>query len=136
MKPKPGYTIIAPASGKEAKAARLISQSVGDRRRWAELGRVTAMPKATAGAGPSRLMASTSTTSVAGYVRSGGSYLVYANASDAGSGISTVKADVSGLTSGQTALALSACTTSSSTSDLRLDSCVAFSWSWRGPVWP
>ena len=57
----------------------------------------------------------TSATSSAGYVRSGGTYIVYANASDGGapaSGISTVKADVSGITAGQTALSLSACSSS------------------------
>ncbi|HSD03085.1 MAG TPA: Ig-like domain-containing protein, partial [Gaiellales bacterium] len=57
----------------------------------------------------------TSATSSAGYVKSGGTYIVYANASDGGapaSGIATVKADVSGITAGQTALTLSACTSS------------------------
>jgi hypothetical protein len=48
------------------------------------------------------------TTNAAGWVRKSGAYAVYANASDA-SGISSVKANVSTLTSGQTALALSAC---------------------------
>ncbi len=50
-----------------------------------------------------------------GYVKPGNSYVVYANAADAGSpasGIGTVTADVTALTAGQTALALSACTTS------------------------
>jgi hypothetical protein len=50
------------------------------------------------------------TTNAAGWVRKSGAYMVYANASDP-SGISSVKANVSTLTSGQTALALSACTT-------------------------
>ena len=57
----------------------------------------------------------TSATSSPGYVKAGGTYLVYANAADAGapaSGIATVKADVSGITAGQTALTLSACTSS------------------------
>jgi hypothetical protein len=54
----------------------------------------------------------TSATSSPGFVKSAGTYLVYANASDSGSGMSSVKADVSGLTAGQTALALSACTSS------------------------
>ena len=53
-----------------------------------------------------------STTSAAGFVKSAGSYVVYANATDAGSGISSVVTDVSGLTSGQTALAMTACTSS------------------------
>ena len=50
------------------------------------------------------------TTSAAGWLRKSGAYIVYANATDP-SGISTVKANVSTITSGQTALALSACTT-------------------------
>jgi hypothetical protein len=50
------------------------------------------------------------TTNAAGWVRKSGAYAVYANASDA-SGISSVKANVSTLTSGQTALALTACST-------------------------
>ena len=57
----------------------------------------------------------TSATSTPGFVKSGGSYIVYANATDGGapaSGISTVKADVSALTAGQTALTLSACASS------------------------
>ena len=57
----------------------------------------------------------TSGSTTPGFVKSGGSYIVYANAPDGGapaSGISTVKADVSALTAGQTALALSACTSS------------------------
>ena len=53
-----------------------------------------------------------STTSAAGFVKSAGSYVAYANATDAGSGISSVVTDVSGLTSGQTALAMTACTSS------------------------
>jgi hypothetical protein len=51
------------------------------------------------------------TPSDAGYVKPGNNYVVYANASDAG-GVVTVTTDVSALTAGQTALALSACTTS------------------------
>jgi hypothetical protein len=51
------------------------------------------------------------TTNAAGWLRKSGAYIVYANASDA-SGISSVKANVNTFTSGQTALALSACTTS------------------------
>jgi len=54
-------------------------------------------------------------SSTPGFIKSGGSYIVYANAADGGapaSGISTVKADVSGATAGQTALSLSACTSS------------------------
>lgn len=50
------------------------------------------------------------TTNVAGWLRKSGAYIVYANASDP-SGVSSVKANVTTLTSGQTALALSACTT-------------------------
>jgi len=51
-----------------------------------------------------------SSPSDAGFVRPGGNYIVYANASDAG-GFGTVTADVSAITAGQTALALSACST-------------------------
>jgi hypothetical protein len=51
------------------------------------------------------------TTNAAGWLRKSGAYIVYANASDA-TGISSVKANVNTFTSGQTALALSACTTS------------------------
>src|SRR5207248_2415045 len=50
------------------------------------------------------------TTNAAGWLRKSGAYIVYANASDA-TGISSVKANVNTFTSGQTALALSACTT-------------------------
>jgi hypothetical protein len=50
------------------------------------------------------------TTNASGRVRKSGAYIVYANATDP-SGISTVKANVSTLTSGQTTLALSACAT-------------------------
>ncbi len=45
-----------------------------------------------------------------GYIKQGGTYYVYANVSDTGnpaSGVSTVTADVSSITSGQTAVALS-----------------------------
>jgi ABC-type Fe3+ transport system substrate-binding protein len=42
-------------------------------------------------------------------VKQGGTYFVYANATDAGSGIGTVTANVGGITTGQTAVALSAC---------------------------
>jgi large repetitive protein len=48
------------------------------------------------------------TTSTPGLIKKSGAYIVYANASDA-VGVSTVKANVSAITSGQTALALSAC---------------------------
>jgi hypothetical protein len=48
---------------------------------------------------------------IAGTIRKGGTYYVYANAADTGnpaSGVSTIKADVSSITSGQTAATLSA----------------------------
>lgn len=48
---------------------------------------------------------------VAGYIRAGGAYYVYANVTESGnpaSGIASVKADVSSVTPGQTAAALSA----------------------------
>lgn len=51
------------------------------------------------------------TTNAAGWLRKSGAYVVYANASDP-TGISSVKANVNTFTSGVTALALSACTTS------------------------
>lgn len=51
------------------------------------------------------------TPSDAGYLKPGNNYVVYANAADT-AGLSTVTADVSALTSGQTAVAMSACTTS------------------------
>jgi large repetitive protein len=51
------------------------------------------------------------TTSTVGWIKKSGAYIVYANASDP-TGISSVKANVSTITSGQTALALSACSTS------------------------
>jgi hypothetical protein len=50
------------------------------------------------------------TPSVVGYAKPGGAYVVYANTTDGN--ISTVTANVSSLTAGQTALALSACTSS------------------------
>lgn len=48
---------------------------------------------------------------IAGYVKAGGTYYVYANVTDAGSpatGIASVKADVSSVTTGQTATTLTA----------------------------
>jgi hypothetical protein len=51
------------------------------------------------------------TTSAAGWLRKSGAYAVYADVVDAGGGVATVTADVSAVTGGQTALALSACTT-------------------------
>ena len=56
-----------------------------------------------------------SATSGVGYVRQGGTYVVYASASDGGapaSGIATVTADVSTLNAGVTALSLPKCTSS------------------------
>jgi hypothetical protein len=50
------------------------------------------------------------TTNAAGWLRKSGAYAVYANASDS-SGVSSVKANVTTITSGQTALTLSACST-------------------------
>lgn len=51
------------------------------------------------------------TGGIAGTIRKGGTYYVYANAADTGnpaSGVSTIKADVNSITSGQTAATLSA----------------------------
>jgi hypothetical protein len=50
----------------------------------------------------------------AGWIKQGGTYYVYANASDPGAGIFTLKANVSSITSGQTAVSLTACTSSCS----------------------
>jgi hypothetical protein len=41
-----------------------------------------------------------------GHIRQGGTYHVYANVTDAGSGVASVRADVSAVTTGQTSLAL------------------------------
>jgi hypothetical protein len=43
-----------------------------------------------------------------GFVRQGGTYFVYANVTDAGSGVATVRANVSTVTTGQTAVVLTA----------------------------
>jgi len=51
------------------------------------------------------------TTGTAGYVKQGGGYAVYADASDA-NGLASVAADVSAMTTGQTAVALVSCTSS------------------------
>jgi hypothetical protein len=61
-------------------------------------------------AGPtvSGVAVANTTTNAAGWLRKSGAYAVYANVADP-SGVSSVKADVSAITSGQTALALSAC---------------------------
>jgi hypothetical protein len=45
-------------------------------------------------------------------IKAGGTYFVYANASDAGSGVDTVTANVNSITTGQTAVALTACSSS------------------------
>jgi hypothetical protein len=44
----------------------------------------------------------------AGFIKQGGTYYVYANVTDAGSGVATVTANVTTVTTGQTAVALSA----------------------------
>ena len=49
---------------------------------------------------------SKTTPYVPGFIRQGGTYHVYANVTDAGSGVATVTANVSTVTTGQTALAL------------------------------
>jgi hypothetical protein len=56
-------------------------------------------------------IAATTGTSPAGYVKQGGGYVVYADASDA-NGVVSVAADVSAMTTGQTAVALVACSSS------------------------
>jgi hypothetical protein len=49
---------------------------------------------------------SKTTPYVPGFIRQGGAYQVYANVTDAGSGVATVRANVSTVTTGQTSLAL------------------------------
>jgi prepilin-type N-terminal cleavage/methylation domain-containing protein len=53
------------------------------------------------------VMASTTDTTVGGYIKQGGSYYVYANVTDVGSGVSTVTTDASSVDSGQSAVPLS-----------------------------
>jgi hypothetical protein len=45
-------------------------------------------------------------------IKAGGTYFIYANATDAGSGVDTVTANVNSITTGQTAVALTACASS------------------------
>ena len=52
------------------------------------------------------VMASTTDTTVGGYVKQGGSYYVYASVSDAASGVSTVTGNVTNITTGTTATSL------------------------------
>ena len=52
------------------------------------------------------------TTNTAGWIKQGGSYRIYANATDTGAGVSSLTADVSAVTAGQTAVALPACASS------------------------
>lgn len=54
----------------------------------------------------SRRVVSKTTPYLAGSVRQGGTYYVYAEATDAGCGVATVRADVSSVTTGQTSVAL------------------------------
>lgn len=49
---------------------------------------------------------SKTTPYIPGYIRQGGTYYVYANVTDAGSGVATVTANVDTVTTGQTAVAL------------------------------
>jgi len=49
---------------------------------------------------------SKTTPYVPGFIRQGGTYFVYANVTDAGSGVATVRANVSNVTTGQTSVAL------------------------------
>lgn len=55
----------------------------------------------------SSVIASSNDTTTGGYVRQGGGYYVYANASDALSGITSVNAGVTNVTTGQSSVALS-----------------------------
>jgi hypothetical protein len=59
----------------------------------------------------SAAVVSTSATSTPGFLKQGGTYIIYANSADGGA-INAVTANVSGLTAGQTAVALTACTSS------------------------
>src|SRR4029079_889261 len=59
----------------------------------------------------SAAVVSTSATSTPGFLKQGGTYNIYANSADGGA-INAVTANVSGLTAGQTAVALTACTSS------------------------
>ena len=52
------------------------------------------------------------TTNTAGWIKQGGSYRIYANATDTGAGVSSLTADVSAVTAGQTAVTLPACASS------------------------
>ena len=56
-------------------------------------------------------MLANTATGVGGYLHQGGTYNVYANAADGVSGLNAVTANVSSITTGQTAAALPACTT-------------------------
>jgi len=58
-------------------------------------------------------LASAAAHSTAGAkIKAGGTYFIYANATDAGSGIDTVTANVNNVTTGQTAVPLTACSSS------------------------
>ncbi len=63
--PASACTISPPARGMTANVERLLSHCAGGRRLSAEVRIIAEIPKATAGAGPSRLIASTSATSEA-----------------------------------------------------------------------
>ncbi len=52
------------------------------------------------------------TTNTAGWIKQGGTYRIYANATDTGAGVSSLTADASAVTAGQTAVTLPACTSS------------------------
>ena len=52
------------------------------------------------------IVISKTTPYIPGFIRQGGTYFVYANVTDAGSGVATVRANVATVTTGQTAVAL------------------------------
>ncbi|HYI65303.1 MAG TPA: hypothetical protein VEW95_00100 [Candidatus Limnocylindrales bacterium] len=62
-------------------------------------------PDATAPTVASSVISKT-TPYIPGFIRQGGAYFVYANVTDAGSGVATVRANVATVTTGQTAVAL------------------------------
>jgi hypothetical protein len=100
----------ATAGSALADGSAPVSLTAADKAGNSAAGSASATVDSTAPAVTGATIVNTS-PSDAGYLKPGNNYVVYANASDAG-GLATVTADVSALTAGQTALALSACTTS------------------------
>jgi hypothetical protein len=61
---------------------------------------------------PTGLASAAAHSSAGARIKAGGTYFIYANATDAGSGVDTVTANASTITTGQTAVALTACSSS------------------------